>query len=115
MPAPYITTKEAARHITQKYGAPCSPNWLAKIRSTGGSAPFHRIGRNVFYRLPDLEQWFEGRIAHRTSSRPTLNDRRAWEARDIEYHHAGLSKKWITGDPAFDEITWIESEGPDLP
>jgi hypothetical protein len=113
MATEYIGTKEAARHITMKYGVPCSPNWLAKIRSTGESAPFYRIGRNIYYRMPELEQWFEGRVVHRTS-RSTLNDRRAWEARDIEYHHVGLTKKSVTGDPFFDEITRIELEAPDL-
>src|SRR4051794_13381777 len=109
MAAQYIATKQAARHITEKYGVPCSPNWLAKIRSTGGSAPFYRIGRNIFYRALELEQWFESRIAHR-SCRSNLNDRRAWETQDIEYHHAGLSKELVTGDPAFDQITRIELE-----
>ena len=113
MVAQYNSTQDAARHITMKYGVPCSPNWLAKIRSTGGSAPFYRIGRNVFYLLPELEQWFESRIARRTS-RSTLYDRRAWETQDIEYHHPGLSKAFVTGDTAFDEITRIEFEAPDL-
>jgi hypothetical protein len=73
----YLTTKDAARHVTARFGVSCSPNWLAKIRSTGGSAPYYPIGRRIYYLPHELETWFENRVGGRrisTSDHPYVGD-----------------------------------------
>jgi hypothetical protein len=113
----YITTKEAARHITAKYGVPCSPNWLAKIRSIGGSPPYHPIGRNIYYRVAELDEWFERRVGPRrtSTSDAAACDRRTWEATFASQDEGPeqLDERY-TGDPAFDEVTRLEDEAFDL-
>jgi hypothetical protein len=101
----YLTTKEAARYVTTKYGVSCSPNTLAKIRSTGGSPAYHPIGRRVYYLPHELEAWSENRVGYcrtSTSDQPYVDD----EAPDLD-------DQWRTGDPAFDEITRLENEAFD--
>ena len=102
----YLSTKEAARHITAKYGVPCSPNWLAKICSTGGSPPYYPIGRNIYYRPLELEEWFESRVGHQRTS---TSDEPVSCEEDFD-----LDEPWRTDDPAFDEVTRLENQAFDL-
>ncbi len=52
-----LDEKQAAEHLT------VSPGTLSVWRSTGRYAlPFLKIGRNVRYRLDDLDRWLEARV-----------------------------------------------------
>jgi hypothetical protein len=47
----YLDTKEAARRCG------LSASWLAKLRLTGGGAPYLKLGRRVLYEGQEFEQW----------------------------------------------------------
>jgi excisionase family DNA binding protein len=44
-----------------------SPSTLAKMRLSGNSPAFLKLGRRVLYRRVDLDRWLESRIARNTS------------------------------------------------
>jgi predicted DNA-binding transcriptional regulator AlpA len=44
-----------------------SPSTLAKMRLSGNSPKFLKLGRRVLYRRIDLESWLESRLACNTS------------------------------------------------
>jgi predicted DNA-binding transcriptional regulator AlpA len=44
-----------------------SPSTLAKMRLSGNSPRFLKLGRRVLYRRVDLESWLESRLARNTS------------------------------------------------
>ena len=44
-----------------------SPSTLAKMRLSGNSPKFLKLGRRVLYRRVDLESWLESRLASDTS------------------------------------------------
>lgn len=45
---------------------------LAKMRVTGGSPPYYKVGRQVLYDKADLEPWLSVRRRHSTSEIPTV-------------------------------------------
>jgi hypothetical protein len=66
----YLRRAEAANYIQQKFGFPCSRQWLAKLAVTGGGPVYRKAGRTPIYAPPELDQWAEGRIgeARRSTS-----------------------------------------------
>jgi excisionase family DNA binding protein len=44
-----------------------SPSTLAKMRLSGDSPSFLKLGRRVLYRRTDIDAWLESRVAHNTS------------------------------------------------
>jgi predicted DNA-binding transcriptional regulator AlpA len=44
-----------------------SPSTLAKMRLSGNSPVFLKLGRRVLYRRIDLDAWLESRVARDTS------------------------------------------------
>lgn len=44
-----------------------SASTLAKMRLSGNTPAFLKLGRRVLYRRVDLEAWLESRVAHNTS------------------------------------------------
>ena len=44
-----------------------APQTLAKLRCVGGGPPYYKIGKNVFYKRPDLDAWLDGRKRRSTS------------------------------------------------
>jgi len=64
----YLRRADAARYFRERWGAPCSPSWLAKFAVTGGGPRFRKIGRFPVYTRADLDAWIEGRITTPRSS-----------------------------------------------
>ncbi len=64
----YLLRVDAARYVRERWGAPCSPSWLAKLAVTGGGPRFRKIGRFPVYTRADLDLWLEGRITAPRSS-----------------------------------------------
>lgn len=66
----YLRRAEAAEYVQQKFGFPCSRQWLAKLAVTGGGPLYRRAGRTPIYAPPELDQWAESRIgaARRSTS-----------------------------------------------
>jgi hypothetical protein len=60
--ARYLRRKAAAEYVRQVWGAPCSPNWLAKLAVVGGGPLFRRAGRIPLYTSDWLDQWMEARL-----------------------------------------------------
>ena len=58
----YLRRADAARHIREHWGIPCSTKWLAKLAVTGGGPIFRKAGRFPIYSPADLDMWAEGRI-----------------------------------------------------
>jgi predicted DNA-binding transcriptional regulator AlpA len=56
-----VTTKVAARFVG------LSESTLAKLRLNGNGPIYCKLGRRVVYRVADLEQWLQSRIARDTS------------------------------------------------
>ena len=65
-PAPYgrqfLRRVDAAAYVTQRYGFPCSRQWLAKLAVIGGGPVFHKAGRYPVYEPAELDRWAEARI-----------------------------------------------------
>ena len=56
-----MTTEEAALYVR------LSPRTLERYRVTGQGPKFLKVGRLVFYRLRDLDEWLENTVRHSTS------------------------------------------------
>ena len=61
---------EAAAYVTDRYGFPCSRQWLAKLAVIGGGPVFRKAGRYPIYQPEDLDRWAQARIgpAQRSTS-----------------------------------------------
>jgi hypothetical protein len=66
---------EAAEHIKQKWGYPCSPRTLAKYAVIGGGPPFRKAGRYPLYHPDDLDGWISGKLSDRVTSTAALGRR----------------------------------------
>ena len=64
---------EAAEHIQQKWGYPCSPRTLAKYAVVGGGPPFRKAGRYPLYHSDDLDGWVRGKLSDRVTSTSALS------------------------------------------
>jgi len=64
----YLRRKEAANYVRQKFGMPCSNNWLAKLACEGGGPAFRKAGRFPLYDPADLDAWATARIGPKLSS-----------------------------------------------
>jgi len=58
---PLLTPRDASAFLG------LSGSWLAKLRLTGGGPPFIKLGRQVRYRLCDLEAWLQAEVRSSTS------------------------------------------------
>jgi hypothetical protein len=58
----YLRRVDAARHVREAWGLPCSPRWLAKLAVTGGGPIYCKAGRTPIYSPADLDAWAEARI-----------------------------------------------------
>jgi hypothetical protein len=58
----YHRRHDAARHVREEWGQPCSARWLAKLAVTGGGPVFRKVGRFPLYTTEDLDAWAESRI-----------------------------------------------------
>ena len=55
--ARYFRRTDAARHIRETWGLPCSPRWLAKLAVVGGGPVFRKAGKTPLYLPADLDAW----------------------------------------------------------
>ena len=58
----FLRRSDAATYITERYGFPCSRQWLAKLAVIGGGPVFRKAGRYPVYEAAELERWAEARI-----------------------------------------------------
>ncbi len=58
---PLLTPHDAARFLA------LSKSWLAKLRMTGDGPAYVKLGRQVRYRLSDLQAWTEKAVCQSTS------------------------------------------------
>ena len=58
----YLRRDQAARHIRDLWGLPCSPRWLAKLAVVGGGPIYRKAGRTPIYAPADLDAWAQARI-----------------------------------------------------
>ena len=81
----FLRRDQAATYVTNRYGFPCSRQWLAKLAVVGGGPVFRKAGRYPIYLPDDLDRWAQARIgpAQRSTSdtaratcrcRPGLSD-----------------------------------------
>lgn len=56
-----LTVQEAAKYLT------LSPSTLAKMRLSGASPKYIKLGRRVAYRMEDLDKWIEEQLRSSTS------------------------------------------------
>src|SRR5262245_52904272 len=57
----FLRRSDAAVYITERYGFPCSRQWLAKLAVGGGGPTFRKAGRYPIYDPADLDLWAERR------------------------------------------------------
>ena len=62
-PRAYLRRRDAARYITETFGMPCSPNWLAKLAVVGGGPLYRKADRYPLYDPDDLDAWVRGRLS----------------------------------------------------
>jgi hypothetical protein len=63
---PYLSRREAARHLREKWGAPVAvtEGTLETLAVRGGGPAFHKInGRRVGYTINDLDAWAAARVS----------------------------------------------------
>jgi len=70
----YLRRDDAARHVREKWGLPCSPKWLAKLAVVGGGPLYRKAGRTPLYALDDLDRWADDRIGVRRHSTSVVAD-----------------------------------------
>jgi hypothetical protein len=58
----FLRRSDAAAYITERYGFPCSRQWLAKLAVIGGGPVFRKAGRYPIYEPSELDRWAEARI-----------------------------------------------------
>jgi hypothetical protein len=64
----YLRRADAAAYVTNRFGFPCSRQWLAKLAVIGGGPPFRKAGRFPIYKPDDLDAWACSRIGPAMSS-----------------------------------------------
>ncbi|WP_349363736.1 MAG: hypothetical protein ABL307_16580 [Roseitalea porphyridii] len=52
-----LTPDQAIRYLKARYNKSLQRSYLAKLRCTGGGAPFYKIGSTVLYDRIDLDNW----------------------------------------------------------
>jgi hypothetical protein len=50
----FLRRSDAATYITERYGFPCSRQWLAKLAVIGGGPAFRKAGRYPLYEPSEL-------------------------------------------------------------
>ena len=63
---------EAALHIHNKWGYPCSPRTLAKYAVIGGGPRFRKVGRYPLYHPDDLDVWLKSKLSEPVTSTSAL-------------------------------------------
>jgi hypothetical protein len=58
----FLRRAEAATYVTDRFGFPCSRQWLAKLAVIGGGPLFRKAGRYPIYLPEDLDRWAQSRI-----------------------------------------------------
>ena len=58
----FLRRSDAATYITERYGFPCSRQWLAKLAVIGGGPVFRRAGRYPVYEPSELDRSADARI-----------------------------------------------------
>jgi len=58
----YLRRDNAAQHVRDTWGLPCSPRWLAKLAVVGGGPIYRKAGRTPIYAPADLDAWAQARI-----------------------------------------------------
>ena len=53
---------EAARYVRERYGVPCSTQWLAKLVTVGGGPLYRKAGKYPIYTVEDLDTWILSRV-----------------------------------------------------
>lgn len=64
----YLRRDDAATYVRQRYGLPCSRNWLAKLAVHGGGPAFRKAGKFPLYAPDDLDTWATAKIGPRQTS-----------------------------------------------
>jgi len=53
----------AAKYVTETYGFPCSPRWLAKLACISSEGPpFRKAGRFPLYPRSGLDAWAQKKL-----------------------------------------------------
>jgi hypothetical protein len=64
----FLRRADAATYVNERYGFPCSRQWLAKLAVIGGGPLFRKAGRFPIYKPADLDAWAQSRIGKAQSS-----------------------------------------------
>ena len=64
----FLRRADAATYVNERYGFPCSRQWLAKLAVIGGGPLFRKAGRFPVYKPADLDAWAQSRIGKAQSS-----------------------------------------------
>jgi hypothetical protein len=72
MSARLLRRAEAAEHIHEKWGYPCSPRTLAKYAVIGGGPRFRKAGRYPLYHPDDLDRWISSKLSDPVTSTSSL-------------------------------------------
>jgi hypothetical protein len=76
VPSRLLRRAEAAKHIDEKWGYPCSPRTLAKLAVVGGGPLFRKAGRFPLYHPDDLDSWIAGKLSDPMTSTSALSKKR---------------------------------------
>ena len=72
IPLRLLRRAEAAKHIHEKWGYPCSPRTLSKYAVIGGGPPFRKAGRYPLYHPDDLDRWLTDKLSGPVASTSAL-------------------------------------------
>ena len=73
VPSRFLRRAEAAQHIYDRWGYPCSPRTLAKYAVIGGGPPFRKAGRYPLYHPDDLDRWISVKLSDAVTSTSALS------------------------------------------
>src|SRR2546429_408278 len=83
----YFARTDAARHVRETWGLPCSPRWLAKLAVVGGGPVFRKAGKTPLYTPSDLDAWAQSRIG---APRRSTSDQEVRAARSSRAGRAAM-------------------------
>src|SRR4029077_15902837 len=104
---------DAASYITERYGFPCSRQWLAKLAVIGGGPMFRKAGRYPIYEPTELDRWAEARIGPQQRSTSEVDPARA-DGLAISQSVARQASPELFGGGHFASIWPSQKHGPQL-
>ena len=109
-PIRLLRRAEAAEHIQQRWGYPCSTRTLAKYAVVGGGPPFRKAGRFPLYHPDDLDGWVGGNLSNLvTSTSELIKKAESTESAPVNNGSAAETNAGRASNPDSEDDSFVSS------